>query len=57
MTLITTLLLAFASFFSSTVGFSAGTLDSQDLRKEENQAPFHEEEMGRGGQRGHCPHG
>ena len=57
MTLITTLLMALSSLFGSTVGFSAGTLDSNDLRKEENQAVFHEEEMGRGGQRGHCPHG
>ncbi len=57
MTLIATLLMALTSLLGVPVGFAAGTLDANDLRDEQNQALFNEEEMGRVGQRGHCPHG
>lgn len=57
MTLISTLIAAFVSIFGANGYFLAGELDPQDFRKEQNQAPFQEEQMLRGGQRGHCPHG
>jgi hypothetical protein len=57
MTLISTLIAAFVSIFGANGYFLAGQLDPQDFRKEENQAPFQEEQMLRGGQSGHCPHG
>jgi hypothetical protein len=32
-------------------------LNADDPRDKNNQAPFHEEQMGLAGQSGHCPHG
>jgi len=57
MTLISTLLVALYSFFGLSGVFEAGRLDPYDINKRENQAPFHEEDMLRAGQSGHCPHG
>jgi hypothetical protein len=57
MTLISTLLAAIISIFSTVGIFSPGKLDPQDLRDNQNQAPFNEEDMGLRGQSGHCPHG
>ncbi len=58
MTLISTLIAAFLSIFGANGYFIAGELDPSDLRKDQNQAPFHEEQMMlMSGQMGHCPHG
>jgi hypothetical protein len=57
MTLISTLLVALYSFFGMSGAFEVTKLDPWDINKRENQAPFHEEDMLRAGQSGHCPHG